>query len=564
MVSRMDRIGRYEIVGELGRGAMGIVYRALDPAIGRTVAVKTIHLHAVGDESERARQRERLRREAQSAGVLSHPGIVTIYDIVEEQDTAYIFMEFVDGVTLEKRVTQGPLLQREAILDILKQTAEALDYAHSKCVVHRDIKPANLMLRVDGQVKITDFGVARLTTNNMTQAGAILGTPNYMSPEQLQGRVVNGTADQYSLAVIAYELLAGERPYHAESLPTLIFRILSEQPPDPRRLNPSLPNGLTPLLERALSKAPEQRFANCLRFIEALETCLATTSWQPLPRGAADSLPTVAGASVAPPPQPTPAAATKRRIPVLSTAVLIGLLVFGAGFGWFFVKPYLPEIRAALFGTPVNQPAQTNPQPPAPAPQTEAQPPSQPAADPGEAPEPPQSIAAETPAKAKQEPGQLPEPELQVRPGAAPLSGETHATLRLSSAPNGAEVVVDNDRALMCTTPCSLSVPIGERMLSYTLEGYRRAVRRLEVKSDLSVSLDLERMLGQLAIRTSPAGAAIYVDGQLQTGRTPTIITLPAGLHRIRLTREGLPDVTDEIRIRDNVITTYTYDWGRN
>jgi len=158
----------------------------------------------------------------------------------------------------------------------------------------------------------------------------------------------------------------------------------------------------------------------------------------------------------------------------------------------------------------------------------------------------------------------LPEPELQVRPGAAPLSGETHATLRLSSAPNGAEVVVDNDRALMCTTPCSLSVPIGERMLSYTLEGYRRAVRRLEVKSDLSVSLDLERMLGQLAIRTSPAGAAIYVDGQLQTGRTPTIITLPAGLHRIRLTREGLPDVTDEIRIRDNVITTYTYDWGRN
>ena len=194
----MQTIGRYVVEGEAGRGSSGVVFRARDPIIGRIVAIKQIRLDDVADPTERQRIHERLFREAQSAGSLSHPGIVTVYDIQEERGSAFIFMEYVEGQTLEMLLPRKQL-SPEQIRSILEQTATALDYAHAKGIIHRDIKPANLMVTPQGIVKIMDFGVARMQSQNTTHTGTLLGTPTYMAPEQIQGKPADARADQFSL-----------------------------------------------------------------------------------------------------------------------------------------------------------------------------------------------------------------------------------------------------------------------------------------------------------------------------------------------------------------------------
>src|SRR5579863_1981643 len=273
---------------------MGVVYRAQDPAIGRIVAIKTIRLSDLTDPTERERLRDRLFREAQTAGVLSHPHIVTIYDIAEENGLAYIFMEFVDGPPLEKLLGEPTPPDRDLILAILRQTASALDYAHSKGIVHRDIKPANIMLHEGVQAKVTDFGVAKILSQQMTQSGTMMGTPNYMSPEQVQGHAVDGRADQFALAVIAYEILTGEKPFVGEYLPTLLYKIVREDPIAPQRLNPTLGSQVESVLRRGLSKNPEERYENCTLFVADLAAaCEANPGWRPQPRGASQTLPTL-------------------------------------------------------------------------------------------------------------------------------------------------------------------------------------------------------------------------------------------------------------------------------
>jgi tRNA A-37 threonylcarbamoyl transferase component Bud32 len=293
----VDQIGRYRILDELGRGATGVVYRAQDPAIGRIIAIKTIRLSDFTDTSERERLRERLFREAQSAGMLSHPNIVTIYDIAEENGLAYIFMECVDGPPLEKVLNGAEPIQSEDALSILRQTAIALDYAHQKGIVHRDIKPANILIHERTLAKITDFGVAKIMSQQMTQSGVMMGTPNYMSPEQVQGHAVDGRADQFSLAVIAYEMLTGEKPFLADQLPALLFRIVREDPVPPQRLNPTIGPQVEMVLKKALAKSANDRYAGCLQFVDALAGALQTSpGWRPLPRSSAHSMPTMAGA----------------------------------------------------------------------------------------------------------------------------------------------------------------------------------------------------------------------------------------------------------------------------
>src|SRR5258708_31056216 len=272
---------------------MGVVYRAEDPAIGRTIAIKSIRLQDLTDETERERLKERLFREAQSAGILSHPGIVTIYDIAEENGMTYIFMEFVNGPPLEKMLLHEQTPDKETLLSIFRQTAAALDYAHKKGIVHRDIKPANIMIHEDGAAKVTDFGVAKIVSQQMTLAGTMMGTPSYMSPEQVQGGVVTGCADQFSLAVIAYEVMTGEKPFAAEYLPTLLYKIVREDPLPPQRLNPTLGPQVEMVLRKALAKSPGERYENCVDFINALATaCSATAGWTPLPRGVSQNMPT--------------------------------------------------------------------------------------------------------------------------------------------------------------------------------------------------------------------------------------------------------------------------------
>jgi serine/threonine protein kinase len=269
---QMERIGRYVLTGELGRGAMGVVYEAMDPLIGRSVAVKIIHLQLRPDSKEAEFMRDRLFREARAAGRLFHPGIVVILDVGQEGDIAFIAMERVDGVTLERTLATQKKLKLADSLDILRQTAAALDYAHQNGVVHRDIKPANIMLHKGTTVKVADFGIAKsMSTEHGTMAGMIMGTPSYMPPEQIEAQPVSGRSDQFSLAVVAYELLSGNRPFQGDSLATLAHMIVYGDRPSIRSIDPTLPAGLDDVLHRGLARKPELRYESCTQFVAALE-----------------------------------------------------------------------------------------------------------------------------------------------------------------------------------------------------------------------------------------------------------------------------------------------------
>ena len=266
----MKQIGRYRIVSELGRGAMGVVYRAHDPQIDREVALKTIRLAAHADPSEIEGMRDRLIREARSAGRLSHPGIVTIFDAGEQDGLAYVAMELVEGRSLAD-ILAGPVVpdrKLEFLVALLEKAGSALDYASANGVVHRDVKPANIMMS-GRRVKLLDFGVARVASGQATRAGTVFGTPNYMSPEQVQGGQVDGHADQFSLAVISYEVLCGVKPFEASSVPATLFKIVHDDPEPLRTYVPYMPASLERVVLRALRKSPQDRFSSCEEFARA-------------------------------------------------------------------------------------------------------------------------------------------------------------------------------------------------------------------------------------------------------------------------------------------------------
>src|SRR6476660_1633050 len=259
----MQQLGRYEIVAELGRGAMGAVFRARDPKIDRTVAIKTIAVPgASSQDAEHFRQR--FFREAQAAGRLSHPGIVTIFDVGEDEATStpFIVMECVEGKPLDQLAAASPAgkLPRETALELLQHIAEALDYAHSQSIVHRDIKPANIMITAAGQPKIADFGIAKVSMAEITVPGHVVGTPAYMSPEQLNGKVVDGRSDLFSLGVIAYWLLTGVKPFNGATLPEICVQVVTKDPAPPSELASGLNMDCDYVLSRALAKDPVMRY----------------------------------------------------------------------------------------------------------------------------------------------------------------------------------------------------------------------------------------------------------------------------------------------------------------
>jgi len=266
-------LGRYEVVRELGRGAMGIVYLGKDPKIQRLVAIKTMRLDEV-DPEQAAEVRERFFREAESAGRLSHPNIVTIYDAGEEQELGYIAMEVLEGTDLKEHCRKDNLLAVPAALEIVAKVAEALDFAHAQGIVHRDIKPANIMLMKDGTPKVTDFGIARITASSKTQTGVVLGTPSYMSPEQLAGGKVDGRSDLFSLGVVLFELLTGEKPFQADSVATLLFQIANQPHHSPMTLRQDLPAGCEAVIDRALQKKPEARYQRGAEMAQDVRACL--------------------------------------------------------------------------------------------------------------------------------------------------------------------------------------------------------------------------------------------------------------------------------------------------
>jgi len=279
-------IGRFDVVSEIGRGAMGVVYDAVDPMLERVVAIKTINMAL--DPGEMGNYEKRFTIEARAAGGLNHPNIVTIYDIGRSGDLAYMAMEFLEGREL-KDLMDANELSADRALDIAAQVADGLAYAHEHDVVHRDIKPANIMILRDGRVKITDFGIAHMRTADVrTQTGVVLGSPRYISPEQVLGKRGDARADIFSLGVIIYEMVTGQAPFSGNDVNSLMLQIVNFNPPPPSTVNPSLPAMLDLIIAKALAKKPDERYAGIAELAADLRTCrqqgLAMVASVPAPR----------------------------------------------------------------------------------------------------------------------------------------------------------------------------------------------------------------------------------------------------------------------------------------
>jgi tRNA A-37 threonylcarbamoyl transferase component Bud32 len=568
----MKRIGRYEILGEIGRGGMGVVYKARDTALGRIVAIKSIRLSELTEPSELQRLQERLVREARSAALLSHPGIVTVYDIAEEDGATHVFMEFVNGPTLEK-VLEAGAAPRELILEVVSQTAAALDYAHRKGIIHRDIKPANVMIHEDGSVKIADFGVAKILSEKLTQSGAMLGTPNYMSPEQIRGEALDGRSDQFALATMTYELLTGEKPFAGDAIPTVLFKVVQQEPDPPSRINPTISPAMEAVLLRALRKNPAERFPTCSDFAAAFAAaCAKTPDWKPLPRGASSNLPTMAATPLGPAPAvATPAGASsyRRRKRASDTTgeterkgkiwkpVLAGLIGLAVVLGVVIVLDRLLGPEAARQASPPNaaapQPAPEFARPsPAPAPPSPAE--VTPQAEEPTA-EPP--TAGQPTEEAKAAPPKPPQRPVVVRP---PASAAEHM-VTVESSPPGAVITFDNNPSITCKTPCTMPLLAGRHSARASLPGYRDEIRFFEMPGEVLLFFRLELRTGQLSIKTVPAGASIYIDGQERPERTPAILNLRPGRYRVGLSLPGHPRDEQEIEIREGSLKTYVVDW---
>jgi predicted Ser/Thr protein kinase len=287
-------LGRYQVEKELGKGAMGVVYLGKDPKIGRVVAIKTMALSQEFEGEELTDARERFFREAETAGRLQHQNIVTIFDAGEEHDLAYIAMEFLKGKDLVDHCKDGNLLPVASVVSIVARVAEALAYAHQQSVVHRDIKPANIMYeRASDTVKVTDFGIARITDSSKTKTGLVLGTPSFMSPEQIAGKKVDGRSDLYSLGVMLFQMLTGVLPFRGDSMAELMYKIANEEAPDIRIVRKEINDRLASVVALSLAKKPEARYQTGEQF--ALDLRAAMDSASPMVSGPAAVAPLASG-----------------------------------------------------------------------------------------------------------------------------------------------------------------------------------------------------------------------------------------------------------------------------
>jgi serine/threonine-protein kinase len=357
-----ERLGKYQIRRTLGRGAMGIVYEGFDPVIERRVAIKTVALDAAADP-ETAEALERFKREAQAAGRLTHPNIVGVYDYGETENLAYIVMEFVEGETLKALLDRGERFALADTASLMRALLDGLAYSHAQGVIHRDIKPANVMVTPEKRVKLADFGIARIESSSLTQAGTMIGTPAYMSPEQFMGQPVDARTDIYSTGVLLYQLLTGEKPFEG-SVTSIMHKVLNTEPPRPSALAVAATPALDAVVARAMAKRPDDRYATAAAFAAALETALgagtageatenlgeATLIAPRAPAAAPDPTETTAAqAAPASGPAPSPAASAPRRggrLPLLAGVAVAALLIAGGG-AWWVTRSSAPQHAAS-------------------------------------------------------------------------------------------------------------------------------------------------------------------------------------------------------------------------
>jgi serine/threonine protein kinase len=678
-MTTMTKAGRYEIVGELGRGAMGVVYRAVDPVIGRNVAVKTIRLTEEGTGLSRPELLARFQTEARAAGLLTHPNIVVVYDAGEEDGLYYITMELVEGKSLQALLDDGHAFPVSRVLRILEQTCSALQFAHERNIVHRDIKPANLMLTADDTVKVTDFGTAKiLQFGTVQQTTHVMGTPSYMSPEQVKGRPVDGRSDIFSLGVVLYEMLTGEKPFPGQSITTVIYKIVNEEPIPPRQLNPSIHPGLNEIVMRALAKEPEVRYQSCRELVEDLRNYRAlggndrspdATLISPHQAGGpfatpttplrmphfedsaaaanAHSLQTRAGSPLQ---TPTirrtgtlpPYQEPKKKSSTFATVMAAIFLLVVIAYGVMRLRNELAAVRESTRVTHADSLASA-----ATAPATnQADTPSgsdhsSPTLTPVDIAQAITEKPVETPGARAEQPSTLPakKAEPSVTPAATEykrqidqaiadkdltghvrvsasantltLSGKLHPAEHASllkfmrNAPvnvrvvddiqyddspvasaeagdNGTHPVPTGDRSAIhvvtdvlgaratlfgplgralfdCQTPCSFNNLAPQRYsLQVQKDGYQGVQTALELKPSQSLDqkIHLESLAKGLFVSSRPAGAEVFINGAVQSGRTPATLPLAPGQYDLVLRMPGYEAYAGHVQVKDNVQTT--------
>lgn len=510
----MQKVGRYQVEGELGQGAMGVVYKATDPTIGRQVALKTLRLDVHGIEADEMHRR--FQNEARAAGVLNHPNIITIYDAGEDQNLFYIAMEFIVGETLAEILKKRRVLPVEHVIGVTRGVCNGLDFAHSKGIIHRDIKPANIMIAADGTAKIMDFGIAK-AAGNLTTAGQVLGTPNYMSPEQVRGKPLDGRTDLFSLGVVLYEMLTGAKPFAAENVTSIIYKIVNEDPVAPHELDPGIDPGLSAIVMRALSKDANDRYQSGADLAREVANCSSYRAPSAALTGAqvafsAEQInsaePTQAAATaVAPATSKIPAPVTapettapavprksRRRISFgVVTALTVVVVLAAVGH----------RIRKRI---PAAEPQPTRVQQPA--------------------------AATETPVREK--------------------TPERLGELSVSSVPPGAKIEIDGKTNAAWVTPLrDEKLSPGKHTVHLTLPNYEPETRTVEIFGGRKTNVDatLKSLYATIHLASDPPGANILIDGQPTGKKTPADLKVAPGSSSFILRKQGYDDSGDTVTV---------------
>jgi serine/threonine-protein kinase len=533
---QVESFGRYRIEKELGRGAMGRVFLAYDPEIDRRVAIKSIQIFASLPEADRVQARERFLREARSAGKLLHPGIVTIFDVGEADGAPYLAMEFIEGATLDTLCREDELAPVPIVVALVASAADALGFAHERGIIHRDIKPANLMRVGDRSVKIMDFGLAKSSTTSMTHDGALLGTPNYMSPEQVRGDTLDGRSDLFSLGVVLYEMLTGAKPFGGDSVSSVLYRIVNEPPKEASLRFDRAPTPLAAFLERALAKSPEARFPDAAAFAAGLRRAGEAAGAAPLRPDAPAVRPATSRAAAGARPRASARPKTRSRLPWVVGGILAVVAIGSsvAVLSGAFAPPRVPLLTARVRTEPAGLPVHLNGAPLAGASVQFA----------GEGP-----FGVLTTAQGCREAKHRVEP--------ADAGGEIVLVLD----PERVDVAVDPgvpgvrltvNGQVSGTAPATINLDLcRENAIGVAAEGYRTAITTIPAKA---TPLDARNAAGGIKLEAVPTGrlllpatrtpAVFFIDGK-PAQRTGSGIDVPAGQHEIRATNDDqFVDVT--------------------
>jgi len=605
-VATLTKAGRYDLREELGRGAMGIVYHGFDPVIGRDVAVKTMRLSEAGTGLTHEELIGRFQTEARAAGLLTHPNIVVVYDAGEEDGLFYITMEFVEGKSLQSLIDSHQLFPLPRVMKLFEQVCSALDFAHQHNVVHRDIKPANLMLTADDTVKITDFGTAKILQFGTAQTAHVMGTPSYMSPEQVKGKPVDGRSDIFSLGVILYELMTGEKPFPGQNVTTVIYKIVNEEPIPPRSIDSSIHPGLSTVITRALAKDPATRYQSCQEFLSALKnyheiatpeaTVRLTPANSQISPGATlgSALPArqppgplfpQQSEAVAPPQLFSSVAAQheapKRGARLLLTLVLLAII----GFAGYRVYPPLKDLWQRAQETPLipsvrvkreAAPAAANPESPIEKPteiQSDSTQPATSAPNPNASHEadqspkrPPQPVLPAVEVKAPEPPTpQADNPEKSIAPQ-RPIPTAAPAPARLFESKLREEIagLPLADKVEFVSTASTLTLSGSLTLAEYReLRTHLRTVPPgVRVIDDISTegqnAASPTASAGWVWVRSSPPGARIVVDGDETGLRTPSRLELHEGPHVVSLVHQGFGISHRSVEVRAGETMQFT------